>query len=100
LTSLANKGNSLGINSTKRNNRIVLDSGASKHYTPVKEWLINYKPVQNKSILVANSYYISIEGIRDIPIIINKKETLITRVNYVPSLKSTLLSSKELVNKG
>jgi hypothetical protein len=44
LTSLANKGNSLSINSTK-NNRIVLDSGASKHYTLVKEWLINYKPV-------------------------------------------------------
>ncbi len=37
LTSLANKGNSLGINSTKRNNRIVLDSGASEHYTPIKE---------------------------------------------------------------
>ncbi len=37
LTSLANKGNSLGINSTKRNNRIILDSGASEHYTLVKE---------------------------------------------------------------
>jgi hypothetical protein len=98
MTSLANKGKDLAINSTKK--RIVLDSGASEHYTPIKEWLINYKPVQNKSILVANGYRVSIEGIGDIPVIINNTEILITRVNYVPSLKTTLLSSKELVNKG
>jgi hypothetical protein len=98
MTSLANKGKDLAISSTKK--RIVLDSGASEHYTPFKEWLINYKPVQNKSILVANGYRVSIEGIGDIPVIINNTEVLITRVNYVPSLKATLLSSKELVNKG
>jgi hypothetical protein len=80
--------------------RLVLDSGASEHYTPIKEWLINYKPVQNKSILVANGHRISIEGIGEIPVITNNTEILITRVNYVPSLKTTLLSSKELVNKG
>jgi len=100
MTSLANKGRDLGINRTRKNKRLVLDSGASEHYTPIKEWLINYKPVFNKSILVANGQRINIEGIGDIPVITNNKEVLITKVNYVPSLKTTLLSSKELVNKG
>jgi len=37
ITSLANKRKDLVINKTKKNNRIVLDSGASKHYTLIKE---------------------------------------------------------------
>jgi hypothetical protein len=49
---------------------------------------------------MANSHRINIEGIGDIPVISNNTEILITRVNYVLSLKTTLLSSKELVNKG
>ncbi len=100
ITSLVNKGRSLVINSTRKNKKLVLDSSTSKHYTPIKEQLINYKLVQNKFILVANSYYISIEGIGDILVIINNIEILITKVNYVPSLKAILLSFKELVNKG
>ncbi|CAM6005883.1 unnamed protein product, partial [Sphagnum balticum] len=64
MTSLANKGEDLAVNSTIDNTtskRLVLDSGASEHYTPIKEWLINYKPVYNKSILVANGERINIE---------------------------------------
>jgi len=82
------------------NRGILLDSGASEHYTPYKEWLLNYKPINYKTIVIADSKRINIEGIGDIPIIINNRELIITKVNYVPSLKATLLSPKELVNKG
>jgi len=79
---------------------LLLDSGASEHYTPYKEWLLNYKPVYNRYIIVANGDKLAIKGIGDIPIVINNKELLITNVNYVPNIKATLISSKELVNKG
>ena len=41
-----------------------------------------------------------IKGISNISIIINLKEILITKVNYIPELQSTLISPKELANKG
>ena len=80
--------------------KIVLDSGATEHYTCNKDWLINYKPISNKDIQVANGDKLSIKGIGNIPIIINSKEILITKVNYIPELQSTLISPKELANKG
>ncbi|CZT12866.1 uncharacterized protein RCO7_11731 [Rhynchosporium graminicola] len=82
------------------NYRIVLDSGASEHYTPNKSLLLDYKPVSKKSITIANSDILTIIGRGDIPIITRKGDrVLIKDVNYVPSLKTTLLSSKELTNK-
>jgi Reverse transcriptase (RNA-dependent DNA polymerase)/gag-polypeptide of LTR copia-type/Integrase core domain len=82
------------------NYRLILDSGATEHYTPTKEWLIDYKVVKNKTIIVANGTKVPIEGIGNIPIKIGNTSVLIKGVNYVPSLKSTLISSKELTNKG
>ncbi|CZT12082.1 uncharacterized protein RCO7_11759 [Rhynchosporium graminicola] len=79
------------------NYRIVLDSGASEHYTPIKA---DYKPVSKKSITIANSDILPIIGRGDIPIITREGDrVLIKDVNYVPSLKTTLLSSKKLTNK-
>jgi hypothetical protein len=36
----------------KPNYKVILDSGATEHYTPIKEWLIDYKEISNKSIFV------------------------------------------------
>jgi hypothetical protein len=82
------------------NYKLILDSGATEHYTPIKEWLIDYKTVQNKTIIIANGTKVPIEGIGNIPIIIGNKDVLIKDVYYIPSLKTTLISSKELTKKG
>jgi gag-polypeptide of LTR copia-type len=53
--------------------KLILDSGATEHYTAVKEWLVDYKLVQNRTITVANSTKVHIEGIGNIPIKIKDK---------------------------
>ena len=81
-------------------NKLVLDIGATEHYTPNKDWLIDYKETSNKSILVANSEKIAVKGIGSIPVFVNNTEVLITGVNYIPNIKATLISSRELAKKG
>ena len=108
---LSLKSGELGLNSvelspninfatSKPSNRIIVDSGASEHYSPNKDWFINYKEVKNKSIIVANGQRIPIRGIGNIPIIGDNRELLITNVNYIPEIKTTLLSPRELAKKG
>ena len=82
------------------NKGLILDSSTSKYYTPYKDYLLNYKPVYNKSVIIANSVTLPIKGIGDIPIFIRKDTFYIKNVNYVPNIKTTLISSKELTNKG
>ena len=87
--------------SSNFNNRgLILDSGASEHYTPYKDYLTDYKPIYNKSVIIANGIKLPIKGIGHIPVFINKDTFLIRNVNYVPNIKTTLISSKELTNKG
>ncbi|CAL3962787.1 unnamed protein product [Diplocarpon coronariae] len=82
------------------NMKFVLDSGATKHYSPNKNWLINYKPVFNKAITIANGESMPILGKGDIPIKTKKGlNLLIEGVNLVPSLNTTLISSRELTKK-
>ncbi|CAL3971483.1 unnamed protein product [Diplocarpon coronariae] len=82
------------------NMKFVLDSGATEHYSPNKNWLINYKPVSNKAIIIANGKSMPILSKGDIPIKIKKGlNLLIEGVNLVPSLNTTLISSRELTKK-
>jgi len=90
----------LSLATSKPSNRIIVDSGASEHYSPNKDWFIDYKEVKNKSIIVANGQRIPIRGIGNIPIIGDNRELLITNVNYIPEIKTTLLSPRELAKKG
>ncbi|EKD15691.1 retrotransposon protein, putative, Ty1-copia subclass [Drepanopeziza brunnea f. sp. 'multigermtubi' MB_m1] len=86
--------------SITNNNKFVLDSGASEHYSPNKAWFINYKPIAKKSIIIANGDIMPILSIGDIPIKSKiSLEIIIKNVNYIPKLKTTLISSKELINK-
>ena len=84
--------------------KLLLDSGASEHYTFNKDWLLNYKPIYNKSVTIANGQDLPVLGQGDIPIKVvynnNYKDILIKNVYYIPKLKATLISSKELTNKG
>jgi hypothetical protein len=89
------------LNYNKFNNKVlILDSGASKHYMPYKDILLHYKMVNNKSVIIANKVKLPIKGIGHIPIIINKDTFLINNVNYILNIKITLISFKELTNKG
>ncbi|CAL3969519.1 unnamed protein product [Diplocarpon coronariae] len=82
------------------NMKFVLDSGATEHYSPNKNWLINYKPVSNKAIIIANGESMPILGKGDILIKTKKGlNLLIEGVNLVPGLNTTLISSRELTKK-
>jgi hypothetical protein len=94
------RAKALSYNDNNFNNALILDLGASEHYTPYKDILLDYKPVNNKSVIIANGVKLPIKGIGHIPIFINKDTFLIKNVNYVPNIKITLISLKELTNKG
>ncbi|CAL3971484.1 unnamed protein product [Diplocarpon coronariae] len=82
------------------NMKFILDSRAIKYYSPNKNWLINYKPVSNKAIIIANSKSMPILGKGDIPIKTKKGlNLLIEGVNLIPGLNTTLISSRELTKK-
>ena len=84
------------------NKKFILDSGATEHYTPYKDWLLDFKSVNNKFITVANGQKIQVKGVGNIPLKLNNNNTsiLLKEVYYIPELKQTLVSSKELTNKG
>ena len=64
-----------------------------------KDILLNYKLINNKSIIIANRIKLFIKSIRNILVIINNKTLFIKNVNYVLNIKTTLISLKELINK-
>ncbi|KAK6611374.1 reverse transcriptase domain protein [Botrytis cinerea] len=91
----------LANHTIKSKNNIILDSGATEHYCPNKEWLINYETYKvPKYANIANGESILILGHGDIPIIINNKRIFIRMVKHIPSLKSTLISTKQAAKKG
>jgi hypothetical protein len=88
-------------NDFKNNNNkaLILDSRASEHYTSYKDILLDYKLINNKSVIIANRIKLPIKDIGNIPVIINNKTLFIKNINYIPNIKTTLISSKELINK-
>ena len=88
-------------NDFKNNNNkaLILNSGVSEHYTPYKDILLDYKPINNKSVIIVNGIKLPIKDIGNIPVIINNKTLFIKNINYVPNIKITLISLKELINK-
>ncbi|TVY38198.1 Copia protein [Lachnellula cervina] len=80
--------------------QLILDSGASEHYTFNKDWLLDYKSISNKSIRIANGQSLAVLGKGSIPVKANNNELIIKDVFYVPNLRANLISTKELINKG
>jgi len=50
------------------NNRLVLDLGASEHFTPNKDWLLDFKKLNN-NITMANKAKVSLLDKDNIPIL-------------------------------
>src|SRR5258708_38944587 len=68
------------FNNNNINKGLILDSSTSEYYTPYKDYLLDYKPVYNKSVIIANGVKLPIKGIGNIPIFINKDILLIKNV--------------------
>ena len=82
------------------NNKIfILDSGVSKYYISYKNILLDYKLINNKSVIITNKIKLFIKDIKNIPVIINNKTLFIKNINYIPNIKIILINLKELINK-
>jgi len=83
---------------------LILDSGASEHYTYNRDWFLTYNKISNKSIKTASGHVLPVISKGDILIKVANKgsyiDVIIKGVFYVPGLKATLINSKELTNKG
>ena len=88
-------------NDFKNNNNkvLILNSKIFKYYILYKDILLNYKLINNKSIIIVNRIKLFIKGIRNIPVIINNKTLFIKNINYILNIKITLINLKELINK-
>ncbi|KAF4615563.1 hypothetical protein G7Y89_g15302 [Cudoniella acicularis] len=82
--------------SSLESNKLVLDSGASEHFSPNKDWFLDYKELSDKTITVANKAKVAILGKGSIPLVYKGQELLLKEVYYVPSLATTLISAHAL----
>ena len=77
-----------------------MDSGASKHMTPLKDGLENLHASKGK-VLIGDKTSILVHGIGNLQVIPNGKGGMFTsKVLYVPDLGYHLLSVKELCKLG
>jgi hypothetical protein len=80
-----------------------VDSGATKHMTCNKNWLLSYENnVNDKSVTCANNEKLRCEGVGKAIVMLHDKpgETTINDVAYVPSLATNVLSVNILAKKG
>jgi hypothetical protein len=78
-----------------------LDTGCSNHMTSHGEWLINFNNSSKTKIRFADNRTITAEGVGNV-LITGKKgnQALITGVLCVPEMKTNLLSTGHLLEKG
>ena len=94
------KAFSYNNNFKNNNNKVfILDLKVFKYYIPYKNILLDYKPINNKLVIIANRIKLLIKDIENILIIINNKTLFIKNINYIPNIKIILISLKELINK-
>lgn len=78
----------------------ILDSGATRHMTPIKEGLLNFQPMQGK-IYLGDDTSLPIRGVGSLPLAsVDSGGTHNIEVLYVPKLHYHLLSVFELCKAG
>ena len=78
----------------------IVDSGASFHVTPHKEWFSSYA-VTNGSVKLGDSHQLAICGIGDIKLCMrNGTEFILKNVRHVPKLTKSLMSVGQLDDLG
>ena len=79
----------------------ILDSGASYHICPCREWFITYEQVTGGNISMANSVVCRVAGIGSIQIRThNSKFYTLHNVRHVPHMTKNLISLSLLDTKG
>jgi hypothetical protein len=84
--------------SEDKTNVWYLDTGCSDHMTINKDWFMNLNESCTRGIRCANSNQVNYEGIESI--LVKRKDrhkTIITHVLCVPSKKSNLISTCQLL---
>jgi hypothetical protein len=107
MSALAYNSGDLSLEDNKEGHmtlELILDSRASEYYTYNRDWFLNYNKISNKNIKTASGHALPVIGQGDVPIKITNNSSytdiIIKGVFYMPGLKATLISSKELTNKG
>jgi hypothetical protein len=78
----------------------IVDSGATRHFTPDKGKLINYQTIQNKPVTTANGSTFKAVGMGDLLVSLPNGKTwtkaILKRTVYTPELTFTLISISAL----
>jgi len=81
-------------------NNIIFDSNIIDHYYPNKNWLINYKVLENKTFIsTIIGKFCQILGYKNLFILINNNKIFITYIYYISKLKNILISKHKLFFK-
>jgi hypothetical protein len=88
-------------NNFKNNNNktLILNSGVFKYYILYKDILLDYKSINNKSVIIINGIKLFIKDIKNIFVIINNNTLFIKNINYILNIKIILINLKKLINK-
>ena len=77
-----------------------IDSGASNHMTPNRNFLTNIKQMDTKNIVSANNCKMPVKCVGNMQLNLNNNVVDINNVLYVPDLIANLLSVNKIVEKG
>ena len=78
----------------------IIDSGASFHVTPHREWFSSYA-VTHGTVKLGDSYKLDIQGIGDVKLAMsNGMEFVLHNVRHVPQITKSLISAGQLDDLG
>ena len=73
-----------------------MDSGASFHVTPHREWFTNYDAKRTSRVQLGNDYACEIMGVGDVKLKFQHGSTFILKnVRHVPNLTKSLINSQD-----
>ena len=79
----------------------IMDSGASYHMCPNREWFTTYEPLNGGSVLMGNDAVCKVVGIGTVRIKCHDKAVrTLTEVRHIPDLKRNLISLSSLDSIG
>ena len=79
----------------------ILDSGASFHVTPHKEWFSTYDASRKGKVRLGNDYACEIIGVGDVQLKFQSGSTFtLKNVRHVPKLTKSLISAGQLDDGG
>lgn len=88
------------ITGRRDDNDWFLDSGASRHMTPRRDILLNFRMIDSPGISVADDRRLKVEGCGDVQLTMDDGELTLKNVLFVPDLRANLLSLDVISRSG